>query len=738
MPTSPNTSRYRLKAKLGSGAMATVYRAEDTAVLRDVAVKVLHPQFYSNPTIRQRFLREARIIAQIDHPAIVPIYDIGQTDKHLYIVMRLMEGGSLATRVAKAPLSSGEIQVVIARICSALDAAHQNGVVHRDIKPENILFDQYDQAYLADFGVVKLAESTATMTGEGVIGTPAYMSPEQVSSKTTLDGRSDFYSLGVVLFELLAGDIPYHADTAMQTAMQHVLEPIPKLTSFNARISRSWQKVIDKAMAKDRDKRYQTGTEFAEAVAKTAPKSPVQVRPTDNQRDSQWRLPFTKQFGVSVGFTLLAVALIVGAFFLTQGIQARQAETAVSAWRATATAQHLAIAATTQSEQETATAVAQARVSQATRTAAITAAEAAAAQATQIRATVNAQVTATAPAQADSTATAEALCNSPDGYQYELISGPELIPPPPVSLLRNAPNPPESSASWQITNSGSCDWHNLQVRTDANQPVRYGLTGNDQADSVQINETVTITIYFDTPEDASNSANNSWVIILPVNGLELLLRQHLHILGETWITIIDPTPVPTHTSTPAPTQQTPISPSLTPTPKPAIPVVLFADNFDDGKADGWSPITGSWEVVDGQYLCVSNHDARVLIGSSNWTDYAVSADIKPIAGEIDIGILGRVTDSVNNYQIQIWQNKARIKIWKSDWKDIASVPYIATNDSWYKLRAEFLGTSLKMYINNKLIASAEDSIFPNGAIGLRCASNSKAFFDNVIVEALSE
>ncbi len=251
--TSPNTNRYRLKGKLGSGAMATVYRAEDTAVLRDVAVKVLHPQFYSNPTIRQRFLREARTIAQIDHPAIVPIYDIGQTDKHLYIVMRLMEGGSLATRVAKAPLSSSEIQAVIARICSALDAAHQNGVVHRDIKPENILFDQYDQAYLADFGVVKLAESTATMTGEGVIGTPAYMSPEQVSSKTTLDGRSDLYSLGVVLFELLAGNIPYHADTAMQ----HVLNPIPKLNSFNTGIPCSWQKVIDKAMAKENEKRSQ-------------------------------------------------------------------------------------------------------------------------------------------------------------------------------------------------------------------------------------------------------------------------------------------------------------------------------------------------------------------------------------------------------------------------------------------------------------------------------------------------
>ena len=243
-----------------------VLRAYDPKFDRDVAIKVLHRKFSHNPKIRKRFLLEARTIAALDHPAIVPVFDAGQDDEFTYLVMRLMEGGTLHERIEKGALSLEEIRPIVDRVTAALDAAHDQGIIHRDVKPENILFDRYGAAYLSDFGIVKIQDSDARLTQNQFIGTPAYMSPEQFSSRSVLDGRSDLYSLGAVLFEMITGELPYKGNTSVQLAMKHASAAVPRLHEHNPSLPIEAQTIISTAMAKSPDDRYPTGQALAAAL----------------------------------------------------------------------------------------------------------------------------------------------------------------------------------------------------------------------------------------------------------------------------------------------------------------------------------------------------------------------------------------------------------------------------------------------------------------------------------------
>jgi serine/threonine-protein kinase len=258
--------RYEIRSELGRGGMATVYHAYDPRFRRDVAVKVLPREFLHDPTFRARFEREAQTIAALEHPAIVSVYDFGEEDGLPYLVMRYMSGGSLLGRLAHGPLTPLELAPIFARIAGALDEAHARGTIHRDIKPGNILFDRRGEAYLSDFGIAKLAQATASLTGAGIIGTPEYMSPEQARGEAKLDGRSDIYSLGVVLFQALTGRLPYEADTPIGVALRHVSDPVPDIRSIRPELAQQWQTVTNRVMAKQASERYPTGADLARAV----------------------------------------------------------------------------------------------------------------------------------------------------------------------------------------------------------------------------------------------------------------------------------------------------------------------------------------------------------------------------------------------------------------------------------------------------------------------------------------
>lgn len=258
--------RYQVKMEIGRGGMAVVYLAHDPRFRRDVAIKVLSGQFVEDVTQRARFEREAQTIAALEHPAIVPVYDFGEENGQLYLVMRYMPGGSLADRLRQGPLPTDQVLHILARLASALDAVHAHGIVHRDLKPGNILFDQYNEAYLSDFGIVRLTQATTTLTGDAIIGTPSYMSPEQVRGEADLDGRSDIYALGAILYEMLTGRQPYEATTPMGVALKHITEPVPRILDIRADLPQTTQWVIQKAMAKDRKERFERAGELADTL----------------------------------------------------------------------------------------------------------------------------------------------------------------------------------------------------------------------------------------------------------------------------------------------------------------------------------------------------------------------------------------------------------------------------------------------------------------------------------------
>ncbi|MBE2223801.1 MAG: protein kinase [Anaerolineae bacterium] len=259
---------YEIRGKIGQGGMANVFLGYDTNLEREVAIKILETYFARESTFSARFEREAKVITSLEHSYIVPVYDYGHFKGLPYLVMRYMRGGSLKSHLEKGPFTMRQADPIIQRLASALDYAHENGIVHRDLKPDNILFDREDNAFLADFGIVKLAESSTTFTQTGnTLGTPAYMSPEQAKAIEQVDHRSDIYSLGVILYEMLTGDVPYKADTTLGQAMMHVLEPVPRILEANPDLPVVCEDIIQKAMAKDRDDRYATAGALAEALA---------------------------------------------------------------------------------------------------------------------------------------------------------------------------------------------------------------------------------------------------------------------------------------------------------------------------------------------------------------------------------------------------------------------------------------------------------------------------------------
>ena len=268
---------------IGQGGMATVYRGVQADVERTVAVKVLPPHPGQNDGFFARFRLEAKTIARLQHPHILPLYDYGDQDGILYLVMPYVDGGSLAGRIAAGPMPVSGVMDYTRQIAGALDYAHRQGVVHRDLKPENILLDREGHALLADFGIVKLIEGSApagtlTVTG-GLIGTPAYMSPEQAQG-LPVDRRSDLYSLAVVIFEMLTGQQPYTADTAMQVVMQQINAPVPSLRDVSPNVSPALDAVLQKALSKDPAARYATASEFASALAGAATdQAPLEIEP---------------------------------------------------------------------------------------------------------------------------------------------------------------------------------------------------------------------------------------------------------------------------------------------------------------------------------------------------------------------------------------------------------------------------------------------------------------------------
>ncbi len=247
---------YHIIDQLGLGGMASVYKAYHAALDRYVAIKVLHLAYHDDPDFIARFRREARLVARLDHPNIVPVYDFAEFEGQPYLVMKFIEGETLKDRMQRGGVFQDEILPIVEAVGAALTYAHRMNVLHRDIKPSNIMLARGGQIYLADFGLAKMTDSDSGLSAERLEGTPSYISPEQAQARPDLDVRTDVYSFGVMLYELMVGRVPFSADSPLATIQEHLYTPPPPPRQVNPAISETMEQVLLKALAKDRNERY--------------------------------------------------------------------------------------------------------------------------------------------------------------------------------------------------------------------------------------------------------------------------------------------------------------------------------------------------------------------------------------------------------------------------------------------------------------------------------------------------
>jgi serine/threonine protein kinase len=265
---------YEIGNEIGRGGMSVVYEARDIRLNRRVAIKVLPPELAFDPAVRLRFTREAQMAAQLSHPHIVPIYDVGDQNGIAYFVMTLIAGGNLATLLSQVPRQPiAEVRRLLCEVADALDYAHQHGVIHRDIKPDNILLDNdSDRAVVTDFGIARAMEGHTRLTVTGIaVGTPAYMSPEQAVGERELDGRSDIYSLGVLAYQMLTGRTPFSGANSMALLLKHISEAPRPIAELRPETPRPLREAVERAMMKEREDRWPNANAFRSAISSDEP-----------------------------------------------------------------------------------------------------------------------------------------------------------------------------------------------------------------------------------------------------------------------------------------------------------------------------------------------------------------------------------------------------------------------------------------------------------------------------------
>lgn len=323
------SGRYLLEAKLGSGGMSTVYLARDEVLDRPVAVKLMHREMTEQPEQLERFNQEARAVAKLSNPNVVAVIDAGEDAGRPYIVFEYIQGETLKQRIARVgSLDATEALAYALEIAQALGVAHERDMVHRDVKPQNVLIDSTGRAKLTDFGISRQLDEQGMTAPGRVLGTTDYVAPEQAMGKQ-VDPRSDIYSLGIVLYEMLTGAVPFEAETQIGVAMKHVNEELPDVQAIRPDISAASASVVDRATAKDAEDRYQTIGEMAEDLQAALEVEAIRGGNTDEATSvldavpgPRRQAPLAKKTSPWPAIVMLVVALAIAAgtaWFISRG-----------------------------------------------------------------------------------------------------------------------------------------------------------------------------------------------------------------------------------------------------------------------------------------------------------------------------------------------------------------------------------------------------------------------------------
>ena len=277
------SNRYQVTHLIARGGMAMVYRAQDTLLNRAVALKILYPELSEDPLFVERFRREAQAAANLSHPNIVPVFDWGEDGETYFIVMELVDGVSLAEMLRNSvTLTAARSAQIVAQVAAALGYAHRSGVVHRDVKPGNILITREGQVKVTDFGIAQAVSSEDHLAEAGsVMGTATYVSPEQAEG-AAVDGRSDVYSLGVVLYEMLVGRPPFVGDTPIEVSSQHVHNAVPPMSQFSSSVPSDLEAIVMEALNKSPANRYQSADELRADLIRFTEGQPVHAAMRDS------------------------------------------------------------------------------------------------------------------------------------------------------------------------------------------------------------------------------------------------------------------------------------------------------------------------------------------------------------------------------------------------------------------------------------------------------------------------
>jgi eukaryotic-like serine/threonine-protein kinase len=323
--------RYRIEAVIGSGGMSTVYRAFDETLERPVAIKVLAREIAQDPSALERFRREARTVAQISHPHVVMVIDAGEEEAQPYIVFEHIDGDTLKDRIRRSgPLPISEAVAYAIEIGRALEAAHERQLVHRDVKPQNVLIDEEGRAKVTDFGIARNLDAAGRgLTGAGrVVGTTDYVSPEQAMGHQVTP-QSDLYSLGIVLYEMLTGEVPFKGDSSMDVAVKHVREGLPDVRRRRPEISAALASAVERATAKDVEHRYRSASEMvgeleqvleyeAARAGGAEGEATAVLSQLPHKRRGRWRLGRAARTG-AYGLAIIGLAVAAGLVIQSAG-----------------------------------------------------------------------------------------------------------------------------------------------------------------------------------------------------------------------------------------------------------------------------------------------------------------------------------------------------------------------------------------------------------------------------------